>query len=163
MCGLPQLTWQFAALPPHFKDVGAGPEWDEIASALKIAFPYAKMWGQKFAPVCIYLLASLTHHYDWICQKLSVNHPVRQTRLFQGQLLPRLKAYLATGKDVTLRPTGIPPWCVMFMIMNEIKEKVTGLRHDVKALPQTIKECIRQSSLARKGYGERHRINGSCP
>ena len=163
VCGLPQLTWQFAALPPHFKDVGAGPEWDEIASALKIVFPYAKMWGQKFAPVCIYLLASLTHHYDWICQKLSVNHPVRQTRLFQGQLLPRLKAYLATGKDVTLRPTGIPPWCVMFMIMNEIKEKVTGLRHDVKELPQTIKECTYKTNLARKGYGERHRINGSCP
>ena len=145
VCGLPQLTWQFATLPPHFKDVGAGPEWDEIVRALNIAFPYSKSWGPKFAPVCIYMLASLAHHHEWICEKLPINHPVRQTRLFQGQLLPRIKTFLATGKDVKLRPTGIPPWCVMFMIMNEIKEKVTGLRNDVKELPQTIKECIRQA------------------
>ena len=33
----------------------------------------------------------------------------------------------------------------MFMVMNEIKDKVTGLRHNVKELPQTIKECKRQA------------------
>ena len=156
VAGLPQLTWKFAALPPHFKDVGAGDAWDQILTALRLAFPYAERWGPQFAPVCIFMLASLTHHYDWICSKLSVEHPVRQTRLFQGQLLQRLKPYLATGKDVRLRPTGIPPWCVCFMIMQEINKNVTGLRDDFKSLPTTIKDCIRQS------FNERDMVNGTA-
>lgn len=112
---------------------------------MQIAFPFADRWGAKFAPVCMYLLASLTHHYDWICRKLPVSHPVRQTRLFQGDLLPRLKPLLATGDQVTLTPTGIPPWVICFMMMNEMKEMMLGLRGDVRSLPNLLKASIRES------------------
>ena len=77
VCGLPQLNWKFAALPPHFNARRFGEEGGEsdaeyelLSNALKIAFPYHEHWGVTFAPVCMFLLASLVHHYDWVCRKL---------------------------------------------------------------------------------------------
>ena len=163
VCGLPQLDWRFSALPPHFNasrfaegDGEGDSQWEQISTALDIAFPYADRWGKQFAPVCMFMLASLVHHYDWVCDKLPVNHPVRQTRIFQGDVLPRLKPLLATGDQVTLRPTGIPPWVICFMMLNELKDIAIGIRSDVQKLPAMMNRSVREA------LNERDEQNGTA-
>ena len=42
VAGLPQLTKDFSALPPHFKNMQPGPEADMIDKGVTQAFPYPR-------------------------------------------------------------------------------------------------------------------------
>jgi hypothetical protein len=161
VCGLPQLTKDFACLPPHFKDVGDGPEWQSIDSAMSTAFPYHEKWEESFHPVVIYMLASVVHHADWLRAKVPLTHPVRRVRLFEGSTLYNLQPFLAQAKDeVTMSVTGVDAWCYIFINMNEMHTDVKEIKADVKELKDTIDVKVRDG--VQTAMDERDTVNGTA-
>ena len=149
VCGLPQLTKDFAVLPPHFRPVD--PDVDSsIMDGLRLAFPYYDKWTASFQPVTMYMLASLCHHYDWMKTKLPVDHPVRGQRIFMDSCIPDLRALLAVGpEEAQMRPTGLPAWCKMFIKIDDLHRLILEVDERVKALPAQVKVMIESCFEAR--------------
>lgn len=145
VCGLPQQSSKFSALPPHFKRLTREEDRNLLRQALSEAFPFYALWGDSFQPVVRMMLASLVKHQDWIIANLSIDHPVRTKPLFMNGLLPQLKPLLATGDAVTMSATGIPTWCVQLLNQDRIEQKVDRVSAKVDALPGILEETIRST------------------
>lgn len=149
VCGLPQLTADFAILPPHFKPVDRGEQRELITGTMQQAFPFSKHWGVTFEATVYYMLASLVQHQQWIQDTLPFTHPVRQNSVFMGNTLPQLKEFLAQEGETTLLATGVPVWCKLFININRIQRMVKEVREELRTLPAEIKETIREAFVDR--------------
>ena len=152
VCGLPVLHANFAALPPHFKLRGENDtEWQEIVSAMKLAYPFHESWGESFQPTVVFMLASLVHHQSWVIEKLPINHIVR-SKANLWERLSHLHSHLVTSdKESHLQATGVPPHAIMFgnikkidQDVQRVEKKVDDLKIQVAAMPEKIVEGMKQ-------------------
>ena len=149
VCGLPQQSSKFSALPPHFKQLTRQEDKDLLRQALNEAYPFHEEWGNSFQPAVRMMIASLVHHHDWIVANLSMDHPVRTKPLFMSGVLPKLKPLLATGAEVTMTATGIPAWCAQLLNQDRIEKKVDALPGIMdKQIKKTFKELDVQNGTA---------------
>lgn len=106
----------FDILPPHFSSslVITTEEWAEI-------LPNYQEYPDSFQTVLPYLLASLVHHYDWICDKdnignyknINKHHPILNSRLFTNastitSLRGKLISNCLSSSSSGMQATGIP-------------------------------------------------------
>ena len=171
VAGLPQLTKDFAALPPHFKDVQPGPDADMIDKGIEQAFPYHTRWESSFSAVVSYMFASLIHHHDWIKSKLSDSHPLRLQPVFMNNFLAEMKQFLAVGNEVTMRATGLPAWCKLFEgiarleeLQNSMLERQEQLEKRNEQLQKIMMEIIPETiqNKMQVFFDKRDEENGSA-
>jgi hypothetical protein len=70
-------------------------------------------------------LASLSHHHDYLLDRLPSTHPLRVNYLFcNPNAQSTLKMQLARGDDTQMRATGIPPHVELYRQQQKIQKAV---------------------------------------
>lgn len=154
----------FSALPPRFKETDplTKEEWMEIC-------PGYGNHPETFLVCLPYLLASIVHHYDWICKvddhgnyiNISKSHKIFQSQLFLSGIIQKLRPEVlgvnTSGRcEITgMTATGIPPHIdlarkvQLLTVENEMLRALTVQNHleVMSTLPQEISDKVRDSIL----------------
>lgn len=157
-CGLPLNSLQFGALPPHFADIDIlnieNEDWRNI-------LPDYHLYPPSFRTTVPYLLASLVHHWEWLCIHLPVNHPIRQSRVYTNGFIAALSEKVLLGEikcSVTgLAATGVPNHIIHLKKLIDVENNLEKLDNEMRrsrieiiekidtlnnSLPQTITETL---------------------
>jgi len=141
VCGLPVLHHNFAALPPQFKLLTSS-EFKYLEHTINMTYPFHSLWGESFQPVVIFMMASLVHHQRWIQEKLPIEHVVRgKPNIWER--LPELHRQLATGEEIRMTPSGVPPHAVLFGNIQRVEDRIERMQKSVDELPQQIYNKIK--------------------
>ena len=161
-CGLPLSDWTFSLLPPYFER-STGPlmsndEWENI-------LPGYRNFPSPFLSVLPFLVASLSHHSDWIKDKFDPKHPIFHTRLWTSGLLDQLRLNILTGctsnEESGMTASGIPATVAMANRVYEVESQLRDIQNVLKenqtALIQDLPGVITERIL------ENCQINGAIP
>jgi hypothetical protein len=147
--GLDINSSAFAALPPHFKlSDGDVPltieEWEEILPG------YSTFYPAEFRHVCLYLLASLSFHSEWLKATLPERHPLFLQPVWTSGVLTRVRSKVHTGQmtneETGLTATGVPPTIMLANTVEELKEEMARMRVSlesmIKETPNAVKDVL---------------------
>ena len=119
---------------------------------------------RNFLPVLPFLVASLAYHKDFLVQNLPPTHPLLLTRLWESNLLDRMKSRVLAGcgENATSQMigSGVSPTLVLANQLDQLTSKVNELittaaiqkeellaswKSDIKALPELVSTHIRET------------------
>ena len=119
---------------------------------------------RNFLPVLPFLVASLAYHKDFLVQNLPLTHPLLLTRLWESNLLDRMKSRVLAGcgENATSQmiASGVSPSLVLANQLDQLTDKVNELittaaiqkeellatrKSDFKALPELVSAHIRET------------------
>lgn len=143
--GLPIGDAKFATLPPFFEHVD-----DEVLGVLHDCFPTIE---GNMRRVCVFLVASVVYHSDFLLEKLTSSHPLFSTCLFTKTnrlvlLKTKVSCRLPTPDDA-LQP---PPHVTALVQTHQLNETVKGLYKEVRASGKQTTQDV-QAFLEEKAVG----------
>ena len=134
VCGLPTNRPEFAMLPPHFQ-----PGDEAALAAVTTCFGPLPA---NMCRLCLFALASIVHHCDYLLRKLATKHPLFATPLFtQAGLLPALRGLVTCRMPRTgdsIRPTGLFAFAELMGQVRDVHDAVRLLLPQIVGLPTTM-------------------------
>ena len=125
----------------------------------------ASCFGADLLPrmkqVCVYLLASVVYHHNFLKETLQPNHPVWASPLFNppgpNGLMARLAPHVALkldGETKQLRATGVPPHVHTMRIQAKMLDNQAKIIANQEALLKQIDRVLVRCSFPISSFPE---------
>ena len=122
-----------------------GADFSFLTSCVSMIYPFHESWGAYFSPIVMFMLASLTHHFQWIQSTLHTKHTLFSNPIFTTTRLSKLHSFLCDETDKPITATGVPPHTVLIQGLTRVETKLDLIITLLRDQPDSFKRIIHEA------------------